>query len=331
MASINGLGPHGERAERAGAVSLAESEVAAARRKQYRVAIVMHTLDSDWSRLQLAGIVGTLGDTGCTVSEVVDCHFDAQTQTSALETLSQQSLDAIISFPVANTDVAEAHRKVSRAGIHLVLLDNVPTGLLPGNDYVSLISSDNFGLGLIGAQLLSEKIGSNGTIGILTYNQDFYAINEREIAFRRWVKMHRPDLTIVTESFDSPETAGQQAQVLIENHQDVAGLFVVWDTPALDVLKSFKNTQNDIYMTTVDLGQEISLELAKGTPLIGIAAQQPYLLGVTTAQTAVLAMLGQMVPRWIALPGLEVTQSNVVTRYQEIWRAPAPQEVLRPD
>jgi ribose transport system substrate-binding protein len=133
---------------------------------------------------------------------------------------------------------------------------------------------------LIGAQFLSEKIGSNGNIGILTYNQDFYAINEREIAFRRWVKMHRPDLTIVTESFASPETAGQQARVLVENHQDMAGLFVVWDTPA---------------------------------------------------QTAVLAMLGQMVPRWIALPGLEVTRSNVVTRYQEIWRAPTPQEVLCPD
>lgn len=53
----------------------------------------------------------------------------------------------MISLPVANAKVADAHARVSAAGIKLVLLDNVPTGLLPGKDYVSLVSADNFGLG----------------------------------------------------------------------------------------------------------------------------------------------------------------------------------------
>ncbi|WP_201797149.1 substrate-binding domain-containing protein [Vibrio penaeicida] len=329
MMSMNGLGPHGERAEGANSVVLAETEIAAARRKQYRVAIVMHTLNSDWSRLQLAGIVGTLGDCGCVVSEVVDCQFNAQTQISALSQLSSQPLDAIISIPVANTDVAEAHRMVSRSGIHLILLDNVPTGLLPGNDYVSLVSSDNFGLGIISAQLLADKLPQDAIIGMLTYSEDFYAINEREIAFRRWMKLYRPDLTLETESFNAPELAGQQALALLKSHPNLSGIFAVWDTPAMSALNALAKIQTNIQVTTVDLGHEASLKLAQGKSLIGIAAQQPYLLGVAAAHTGVLAMLGQVVPRWIALPGLPVTQENVVTRYQEVWRAPASPEIIQ--
>lgn len=325
---ISGLGPHGERAEGPDYVALSAEELAAARRQQYRVAVIMHTLDSDWSRLQLEGIVGTLGESNCIVSEVVDCHFNAQAQIEALSVLSKKPLDAIISFPVANSDVAEAHRIVARQNIKLILLDNVPTGLVPGSDYVSLISSDNFGLGLIGARLLSDSTSAGGTLGILTYDKDFYATNEREIAFRQWIKMNRPDLTILTESFTVPDNAGEQALALARADNTLSGMFVVWDAPAIEAIDTLSKHNLNIKMTTVDLGKEASLRLAQGKALVGIAAQQPYRLGVTTARATILAMLGNSVPSWIALPGLEVTQCNLVSGFQEVWRMPAPEEVL---
>lgn len=37
-------------------------------------------------------------------------------------------------------------------------MDNAPTGLLPGKDYVSLISADNFGLGNMAAELLARQL-----------------------------------------------------------------------------------------------------------------------------------------------------------------------------
>ena len=115
----------------------------------WRVAVVLHTLESDWAKQQIAGMVGIFGDCGAAVIDVVDCSFSPDLQVAELDRLVALRPDAIISLPVANEQVAAAHRRVSEAGIKLVLLDNAPTGLLPGNHYGTLVSADNFGLGLI--------------------------------------------------------------------------------------------------------------------------------------------------------------------------------------
>lgn len=59
----------------------------------------------------------------------------------------REPVDAVVSIPIGSNLVAEAHRAISAAGKKLILLDNTPTGMLPGTDYVSVVSTDNFGLG----------------------------------------------------------------------------------------------------------------------------------------------------------------------------------------
>ena len=58
-----------------------------------------------------------------------------------------KSLDAIISLPIGNEAVAEPHSEVAQSGKKLILVDNAPTGLLPGRDFECLVSADDFGLG----------------------------------------------------------------------------------------------------------------------------------------------------------------------------------------
>jgi len=325
---ITGLGPHGERAAPPSRLALTPEDVATAQQKRFKVAIVLHTGTSDWSRQQLAGIVGTLGDSAAIVTEVVDIGFQAEAQISVLERLSRESLDAIISIPVANAAVADAHRQVSRAGIRLILHDNVPTGLLPGADYTSLISADNFGLGLIGAELLSAHVAQGGEIGLMTYGVDFYATNEREIAFRRWMVANRPDLKVRTICFPSLEAVRDTTLSMIVANPGLAGLFVVWDTPALEAVAALDAAGHRLPVTTVDLGREAAIGLAQEKLIVGIAAQQPFRQGVAVAEATVLSLLGRAVPGWIALPGLAVTKDNVAESYQTVWRSQAPQEIL---
>ncbi|MEZ5778841.1 MAG: substrate-binding domain-containing protein [Paracoccaceae bacterium] len=325
---ITGLGPHGERAAPPSRLTLTPDDVAAAEGRHFKVAIVLHTGESDWSRQQLAGIVGTLGDCTAIVTEVVDCGFRADAQIAALERLSREPLDAIISIPVGNAAVADAHRKVSRAGIRLILHDNVPTGMLPGMDYTSLISADNFGLGLIGAELLAPHVPKGGEIGLMTYGVDFYATNEREIAFGRWMVAQRPDLTVRTIRFPSLEAVRETTLSMIEANPGLAGLFVVWDTPAMEAIAALEGAEHNLPVTTVDLGREAAICLAQERLVVGIAAQQPFQQGVAVAEAAILSLLGRTVPGWIALPGLAVTKDNVAESYQTVWRSHAPQEIL---
>ena len=327
--TISGLGPHGERAAPPERVSLLPDDRAAAKAAGWRIAVVLHTLESDWAKQQLAGMVGIFGDCGAAVIDVVDCAFSPDLQVAELDRLVALRPDAIISLPVANEQVASAHRRVSEAGIKLVLLDNAPTGLLPGTDYTALVSADNFGLGKMAAAGLSPHIPNGAEVGILGFSADFFATNEREIAFTKWLQMNRPDLTPRVRRFARIEDAADTADDLFSDHPGLAGLFVVWDTPALAAAARLIDRGRRLPMATVDLGEAAAIALARGDTLCCIAAQQPFQQGIAAAQTVVLCLLGRPVPAWIALPGIAVSRDNVVETFQTIWRQPAPREVLR--
>jgi ribose transport system substrate-binding protein len=326
---ITGLGPHGERAIPADQITLSEAEARSARAGRFTVAVVLHTTTSDWSRQELAGIVSALGSYSAAVVEVVDCGFDMDTQSRELRRLAGERLDAVISIPIGNAAVAEAHRAISRAGKALVLLDNAPTGLLPGTDYAGVVSADNFGLGAMAAELLSPYLPEEGVAGILTYRVDFFATNEREIAFRKWMGLNRPDVTLVRGKFPTIEEAGPAFDRLLADNDDLDGLFVAWDVPAMKTLSAVRARGRQLPITTVDLGNAAASELTDGGLIKGVAAQRPYEQGVAAGIATLLALLGRQLPPWIALPGLPVTQRNVVEAYQVVWHAPAPGSLLR--
>lgn len=327
--TISGLGPHGERAAPPERVSLLPDDRAAAQEAAWRVAVVLHTVDSDWAKQQLAGMVGIFGDCGAAVIDVVDCGFSPERQVAALDRLIAQRPDAILSLPVANEEVAAAHARVAAAGITLVLLDNAPTGLLPGKHYTALVSADNFGLGKIAAAGLSAHLAQGAAVGVLGFAADFFATNEREIAFTKWLQTNRADLDLHVARFDRMDEAAAVAKRMVAEHPALAGLFVVWDTPAMAVSDWLRHAGRSLPIATVDLGEAAAIDMARGGSTCCIAAQQPYQQGIAAAQTVILSLLARPVPAWIALPGISVTRDTVVESFQKVWRQPAPKEVLR--
>jgi len=326
--SFAGLGPHGERATPADRIELTEEDAAAARAGRFNLAIVLHTTTSDWSRQELAGIVTALGSYGAAVVEVADCGFDSDRQNRELRRLASTSVDAVISIPIGNAVVAQAHRAVAHAGKKLILLDNAPTGLIPGADYAGVVSCDNFGLGAIAAELLSPYLPEEGVAGILTYGVDFFATKEREIAFRKWIDQNRPDVTLVRAKFQTIEETGPAFDRLLAENEDLDGLFVAWDVPAVKTVGAIRRRRS-LPITTVDLGHEVAQDLAAGGLIKGVAAQRPYDQGLAAGKAALLALIGRQLPSWIVLPGFAVTKANVVEAYQVVWHAPAPAGLLR--
>jgi ribose transport system substrate-binding protein len=325
--AILGLGPHGERPSPAERVTLRDVDPDRVRRAGFRVGITLHTTRSDHARQHMAGLVATLGRFGVAVAEVVDCAFDARIQARALERLAKARIDAVVSLPLPGVDVAEAHRKVSAAGCRLILIDNSPASLLPGSDYACLVSADNFGLGEIAARLLAPHVKPNRCVGLVSYKLDFFASAQREIAFRRWLETNRPDLSIHTIKFSRPGEVATALSKALETGSDLAGLFVVWDTPAREALAALARLGRIMPLSTVDLGADIAIALASGR-VQGVAAQRPYDQGVTTGLATVAALLALDLPPWVALPAMEVTRENVIAAFQAIWHRPAPHALI---
>jgi ribose transport system substrate-binding protein len=326
--SITGLGPHGERAVPADQMQLTEADAALARTRRFSVAVVLHTTTSDWSKQELAGIAATLGLYSAALVEVVDCNFDVERQVAALARLAHEPVDAVISIPIGNARVAAAHRALTESGRKLVLLDNAPTGMLPGADYASVVSTDNFGLGQSCAAMLSTHIPRDGAAGILGYGIDFFATQEREIAFRKWMGRHRPDVSLVRERFWELEGAGTATLAMVEKTPLLAGIFAVWDVPAMIALRTLAQNGIDIPLTTVDLGNDVALDMARQGMIKGVGAQLPYDQGSAAARVTLAALLGLPVSPWVALAGLEVTPFDVVEAYQVVWHLPAPRSII---
>ena len=245
-----------------------------------------------------------------------------QRQVAAIERLIQSRLDAVISIPVGSSTVADAFRKISAAGIKLVLLDNAPSGLLPEIDYVSVVSSDNFGLGQIAARLLSPHVPLHGSVCVIAYNVDFFATAQREIAFNKWMHRERPDVALSHLKFETPDHAGDVIGPLLDQHPDLDGLFVVWDEPAVASLRVLEGRERRPAMTTVDLGHAIAEALKDGSIVKGVAAQRPFEQGQIAATVAIVALTGNAVPPWIVLPGLAVTAVNVAEAYSDVGGRP---------
>ena len=326
---VAGLGPHGEFAASVDQLHVSADDADRARERGFSIAVVLHTTTSDWSRQQVAGIRDTLAAYGATLSEVVDCSFSTQRQADVLADLAQRRPDGVISIPVDNVLTAEAHRSIAEAGIKLVLMDNAPIGLIARKHYVTVVSADNFGNGQIAAALLSPSLPRDGVAVIVGFGVDFFVTNEREIAFRKWMADHRPDVRIRQEEFVDVDAAGEVAERLASATPAADGIFVAWDVPAMHVVRALHVLDRSIPVTTVDLGLDAAGELARGGLVKGIAAQRPYDLGVAEATAAIMALVGDEPPPWVALPGFPVTRANVIDAYESVWHAESPDALRR--
>ncbi|WP_223256886.1 substrate-binding domain-containing protein [Arthrobacter globiformis] len=324
---IIGVGPDGDPAATIDDLALTPAEADKVRAGNFEVGLVMHTLNLDWSKLQIKGITDTFNKYGVKIKSTTAAEYKVDKQTSDLENTIQQKPDGIISIPVDNTAMAPAFKKVQAAGIKLVFMDNVPEGLKHPADYSSMISADSQGNGQIAAEILAAQIPKDGTVGIVDFGVDFFVTNQRTLGVTDWLAKNRPDIKVKKTTFTDTSKVSQTAGDFLTANPDVRGLFVVWDAPAMDTLSAMRAQGINIPVTTIDLGLESALELASGGPLKGLGAQRPYDQGVAEAMAMVNALIGKKPPAWVGVKSLAVMQSNLLEAYGEVWKTDPPQEV----
>ena len=326
---IIGQGPNGAKAASVNDVQLTDEEVAKAKAGHFKVGLVMHTMNLDWSQLQIQGIKDTLGKYGVEVIGVTAADYKADKQMADIENTVQRKPDGIISIPVDGTATAPAYKKAAEAGVKLVFMDNVPAGLTYPKDFASMVSADSQGNGWIAAKVLSECIPKGGTVGIVNFGIDFFVTNERTKGVKDWLAKNRPDIKVKQADFTDPSKVTQIAGDFLTANPDVQGLFAVWDAPAMDALSAMRAQGITIPVTTIDLSLESAIGIAKGGPLVGTGSQRPYDQGVAEALAMVKALVGGQPPAWIGVQSLPVIQANLMEGYKTVFHKDAPAELTK--
>ena len=324
-------GPQGESPTAASEVVLTEEELAEIQGMGATAAIVMHYSGDDWSAAQIAGLHDQLGKMGIEVIAETDADFQAQTQVSDIETVLARNPSIIVSIPTDPVATASAYRQAAEQGVKIVFMDNVPQGFTPGEDYISVVSADNYGNGIASAHLMAEALGGEGQVGIVFHAADFFVTRQRYDAFKATIEENYPNIEITEEQgIAGPDFAGQAdqaASAMLTRNAELNGIWAVWDVPAEGVINAIRTAgrENDVVVTTIDLGQNVAISLAQGGIVKGLGAQRPFDQGVTEAKLAGYGLLGKEAPPFVALPALPVTRENVLEAWQEVYHQDPPQ------
>lgn len=329
---VLGMGPHGEQPTALGDFGLSRGELDQVRHLGASAAIVMHYSGNDWSRAQLAGLTSQLETMGIEVRVVTDAGFDPKQQVADLERALTLGCDVIVSIPTDPVVTAEAYATAAAAGVKLVFMDNVPHGARAGIDYVSLVSADNVGLGVVSADLMAEALGGTGEIGLVVHDADFYVTRQRHEAFRSTIEENYPRITIVGEVGVSGPAfvadAQSAATSLLESSPGLSGIWAIWDVLAEGVIAAARRAgRSDLVVTTVDLGLGVALDLARGGLIAGVAAQRPFDQGVAEAELVAYGLLGKEAPAYVALPALPVSRMSVLQAWESVYHTAPPPEL----
>ena len=327
-------GPNGESPVSASEINLTDAEITKIKAMNATAVIPMHIMSGDWSQAQINGLKHQFEIMGIEVLAVTDAGFKAEKQVSDIETLLAKNPDILISIPTDPTATAPAYRKASEQGVILVFMDNVPNGFVAGKDYISSVSADNMGNGVAAAHLMAKSLNQKGEIGIIFHAADFFVTAQRYEGFKKTIVDNYPDITIVAEQGiggpDFPGDAEKAASAMMVSNSDLDGIWAVWDQPAEGVMEAARaNGRDDLIITTIDLGENVAIEIAKGGTVKGLGAQRPFDQGVTEAKLAGYGLLGKKAPPYVALPALAVEKDNILDAWRAVYYQDAPDSIVK--
>jgi len=306
---------------------LTDEECDQAKAKGFKIGIVMQTMNIEWSTEQVRGITDGLERCGGEVIAVTDAVWAVEKQIGQIDDMILLKPDAIISIPVDDVATAATYKKVQKAGIKLVMMDNVPAGLKHGEDYVTVVSSDSQGLGAVSALIMDKYLAKGAEVGIITFGISFYVTNERTKGFKDKMAEIRPDVVMKEAPFLNPNNAGKLAESFLTANPKIAGIFTEWSAPGLDAAAAARGQGKDIPGVTINLELDVAIELAKGGMIKGLASQVPYDQGLTEANAAIKSLLGQKLPPFLAYAAVPVIQNNVLESWDTVFHLPVPDDL----
>lgn len=322
-------GPQGEEAAMYDQFSLTDEEKEKVRAGNYKAAYLMHT-SADFTNALLLGATDLFDDLNIELVVTTDAEMDPTKQKTDVETALALEPDIILTLCIDPVAGAEAFRPAVEAGVKIVFMSNLPQGYVHGEDYMSIVTDDLFGMGKAAAEMLADAMGGKGEVGWIYHDADYYVTNQRDNAFKVVIKANYPDMEIVAEQGIADPADGEViASAMITQNPDIGGFYVPWDTPAEGVVAACRAAKRpDIKVVTLDLGANNALDMAQGGNMVGIAADLAYMLGYTKALMGVYGVLGKETPPFVIVPAIKVTKENLVDGWRESLHIDPPEEIM---
>lgn len=326
-------GPYGEQSPSADSIELTPDEIKQVRAKRATAAVVMHFSGDTWSNAQVAALRSEFDRLGIKIVAQTDAQAQPAKQFSDIETVLARRPDVMVSIPSLDpVALAPAFAMARQAGVKLVFMENPANGQRPGKDYVSVVATDNYGAGVVNAHQMAAALCGKGEVGVVFHAATAATNKLRRQGFESTIKKNYPDIKVVeSRGLLGPDWKGQSSQAVnawLTKNPNLKGVWCFFDAPcegAIDAARS--SGRNELAVTSVDLGNNVSISMASKQFVKGLAAAQPYQQGVIEARLAAYAVIGKKAPPFVEVPVLPVAREGLLDGWKQVYNVDAPKEV----
>ncbi|MFC7396882.1 substrate-binding domain-containing protein [Chelatococcus sp. GCM10030263] len=246
--------------------------------------------------------------------QALDSHNSAQTQLKNAQDAIARGVAGIIISPTDSSTAPSVLTLAARAKIPVVIAD---IGTNSG-DYVSFIISDNkegaHGVGKALAEALKEKGWTDGSFGLITISQARKNGQARTAGFREAMKeagITKEAGLQQMQSYTADETFKFTQDMLTAN-PDMRSMFIQTDQPTVGALRAIKAARRDgtLLVAAFD-GIPDFIDLLKKGEIVASGMQQPYLMGVRSAEAMFTHLKGGKPEKEILVPIVVATSKNI--------------------
>lgn len=260
------------------------------------IGVSLSNLDNPFFGALQEGVLETAERLGATVV-IEDAQDDAQRQTTQIETLIAQQVDALLVNPVNSMEIEQALQEAFDAGIPIFTVDRSANS----EHVVAHIASDNVSGGRMAAAYLAEIINESGNVVELAGIPDTSAAQDRGLGFNNVITIY-PDIQVIareTANFNREQGHDVFAQILADN-AEIDGVFAHNDEMILGAIAAAREAGrlDAIAFVGFDAIEDAVVAIENGE-LHATVAQQPKEMGRLSIETILQHLDGESVSSFI--------------------------------
>jgi len=248
-----------------------------------------------WDREAFNGAVEMVEELGGTVVPV-DGGRDNQVHADNHDVLLNRGVDAVISI-LGDGSVEPKFEALKAAGIPVFTVDH------PSPSALNNTTSDNYYMGTTIGRYMADAMGGKGKVAVFNAFENSLRICGIRTGLWKYVLQDYPQIEIIqpelAEEFaNAPEDARRQTLDLLSQYPvgTIDAIHVgCWDQPAIGVVQALEESgRTDVIVTALDGGPEtLEIMAEEGSPFVANVAQQPRLIGQTSAQNVARHFAGE--------------------------------------
>ena len=265
----------------------------------YKILMVPKVIDeeNDFWKALIEGAEAAAKEYGVELTiRAGDAEDNHEMQAEILYEAAKEKPDAVVLCPTSYTEVTDAAKAVTDAGIPLLLVDSN----LDEPIYESLIATDNVAAGIKMANSLEGILPEDPVIGIVAHVEGSSTAMEREEGLRQGLGEYEKNIVGTVFCNSDYEQGYDVTLQLLEEYPDINVLFGLNEYSAVGAARAVAGADltDQILMIGFDSSLE-QIQMLESGIFEGIVVQKPFNMGYLGVETAVQFLQGKDVPDYI--------------------------------